>query len=352
MPSNNATQKLLTQIRREVGEVRYRRKGKAFNPFSSLVENICQVRIHVVESLPNNGKEIIRIALVSMPQLDFKWRSFSSLRASKGPAGVEATAYLRKLVSFQDNSPQQMLTAFHSALATAIHDFGANVICVSELGFPSRNLVPTGAAKKLARQLASEHGVLIIGGSAHDCRTLYNTGYAFYPGCPAAGRTFHKALSAVSAGELVCAPSHREILVINAFGLRIAVLICLDIADYASLGSLLRVADRVDLLLVPCYTEKFEKMVEIAKVASRALPGVVALVNTDLPRAVAAPYHIARFGELEKAKDTASLDSGAILSLVELDYEEFQSRRTQLKTTPEDWIEWLFGNRDSPLIFA
>ena len=63
-------------------------------------------------------------------------------------------------------------------------------------------------------------------------------------------------------------------------------MICLDIADYATLASVIRVRDKVDMLLVPCYTEKFDKMLEVAKLASKALRGIVAMVNAHVPNEI------------------------------------------------------------------
>ncbi|HSY51693.1 MAG TPA: hypothetical protein VLC46_23015 [Thermoanaerobaculia bacterium] len=330
------------------------------NPFSWMVETICGVTMvdGADGSSRKNRPPRLRVALVSMPKFPFELCKLSSLTVgTASPAGIDPRACARTLVSFKGAAPGQMLRAFNEALDAAIETFRANVICVSELGLPSEDMVPMPEAKQLAWQKSQDHKVLIVAGSAHDSRTLYNTGYLFRPGGPKDGHGFHKTVSARSVEELISSPASRRVVALNFAGFQIAVMICLDIADYASIASVVKVADGVDILLVPCYTPKFEEMVSIAKVTSKALPGIVALVNADLPECTAKPCQIAHFGKLAAASKTKKLKSGAIISLLDIDCAEFEKTRNEMKSSEDPKIkrmmremETLFGRRDMPSV--
>jgi predicted amidohydrolase len=153
--------------------------------------------------------------------------------------------------------------------------------------------------------------------------------------------------------ERIIAPSERHVVVIETLGLKIATMICLDIGDYASLASVMHVADHVDLLLVPCCTLKFEKMLDVARLASKALPGVVALVNSRISDSYAGPRQIALFGSMLEPIEVKRAGRGreaAEVALVTLDSGKFQEQRTRLKANPGKYVNWLFGNRDRPTV--
>jgi hypothetical protein len=343
---------LARKIKGEMERVQYQDGDQGFfNPFSTLVGNLCQVRLHKADGFKRPKGDALRIALISMPEFPFLVEEFSSLRTKRSPSGIERHSCTRRLVAFRGDVPQRMLAAFEEALKRAVEGLHAHVVCISELGLPSLRMMPMQEATKVAYHV-SQRGVLVIAGSAHDSRTLFNSGYMFYPGCPKAGVSFHKSVSAISAGELICSPSARHVPCVDIFGLKIATMLCLDIADYAALASVVRVGDSVDIVLVPCYTKKFEKMVEVARTASKALPGIVALVNAGLGDSVASTSHIAAFGRLEPPSRGEKLDSGVTISLFKLDHKEFHAERTRLKTSPDSQMEWLFGSRDRPLVFT
>jgi hypothetical protein len=313
------------------------------NPFASLVENLCEVTDLDVDEIPRPKADPVRIALVSMPALtegvDFDFRDYHLRRL---PRGVDPEDCKRSLVALRGNLHERWLEAYKEALSYAVDEFRAHIICVSELGLPHRNVVPLKEAQTFARKLSSDRNVLIVAGTSHDERTLYNTGYVYHPGSN--GWAFHKTLSASGMGELISSPAARRVLRVKAFGLRIAMMICLDIADYATLASVIRVRDNVEMLLVPCYTEKFDKMLEVAKLASKALRGIVAMVNGHVPNAVC---HIARFGKDEEPVRKKDFASGAVVSLFEVEHQAIEAERTR-KHSPRDHqhVDWLFGNRD------
>jgi predicted amidohydrolase len=311
-------------------------------------------KVHVlgVEGLARPVNNIVKFALVSMPTFEYETREFTSLRTKTAPRGIDPAAYVRRLVGVTAHASDAMLETFESALRFALVDCGANVVCVSELGFPTRNMLPMRQAQHVARSLSEQHQALIIAGSAHDARTLYNTGYVFHPAGPKTGWAFHKSISAISMNEHINSPAQRRILTVNTFGLRIATMICLDVADYAAFASLMRVADRVDVVLVPCYTKKFEKMADVAKVASKALPGVVALVNARVPDATAGPSQVASFGLLEVPEEGFRTANDAHVSILTIDHDKFQTARVRAKTSADPHIDWLFGSRDLPRVYV
>lgn len=321
------------------------------NPFATLVTNLYSVYAIPTPPLPRPSDGKVRIALVSMPNFNYELREFPALRGS-APPGVEPSAYTRRMTRLDVPESERCLAAFREALTYAVDELNANVVCVNELGLPSRDMQPLAAAQAFARSLSDQRKVLIIAGSGHDSRTYFNTGYIFHPGGPASGWAFHKSISATSTGELIAAPSERRIATVETFGFRIATMICLDVADYATFASLVAVADRVPIVLVPCYTHWFEKMAQIARVASRALPGIVALVNADLPNAAARPTQIAKFGEFIRPAERPPLASGACVSFLTVDHDTFEAERLKAKSNADPEIDWLFGSRQIPRIYG
>lgn len=323
------------------------------NPFSHMIEAICGVTmLDPASPIPSRNARM-RIALVSMPAPELlPVEVLSSVRIDPPPEDVDVKACKRALVTFDRSTAARMLETFEEALRHAM-GFSPDVICFNELGMPSSDMVPMPEAIELAWKASQDSGSLIIAGSAHDQRTLYNTGYLFRPGGPRTAETFHKTLSARSVGELISAPASRRVLALPFAGMRIAIMICLDIADYASIASVVKVGDGVDLLLVPCFTPKFDDMVSIARVTSRALPGVVALVNAVLPDTSAKECQVAAFGRLQAATATSVTTSGAVVSIVEIDRADFQQERIKLKTARDEStreLEFLFGRRDMPSV--
>jgi hypothetical protein len=209
------------------------------NPLYTLAETLCYPYVlQNVSALPRPDDGFVRIALISMPNFDYKLADFS-LRKNV-PRGVDRTDVARTLAAVRGREPDRMLEAYTEALKSALDHHHANIVCISELGLPSRNIKPMVEALKIANEMSRSRNALIIAGSAHDFRTRYNTGYLFHPGGPATGWAFHKASSATSMEERITAPADRRVVIIDTLGLRIATLICLDIADYATLAAVMR----------------------------------------------------------------------------------------------------------------
>jgi predicted amidohydrolase len=323
------------------------------NPFSILFEKICAVGyVPSVSEKLQVKRPNVRIALVSMPTIpkaELEFQEFTSLIENSEPPPLDHDACKRQLVTFGKVFADKMLASFSEALKAALEDKGADIVCFSELGFPSLDMKPMMEAAEFAHEMSKKHDALIIAGSLHDARTLYNTGYLFYPGSKQHGHVFHKSISAVSVQELVSAPSYRRVPLVNIFGLKIAAMICLDVADYASIASVVRCADRVDVLLVPCYTPGFEKMAKIAKVTSEAL-GLVAMVNATLPEEPAGLHQIWRLGRKLEPPHQALPSGAAFVTYVDVDTEKLKGDRI-LKMTKENTTDWLFGSRNIPVVY-
>jgi len=337
------------------------------NPFSEMVETICGVTF-VNETTDIHRKrrsDKVKIAFVSMPPvaLDDVVEHSSLHPGCRGatcpaengagttaPEGVDPRALKRVLASFKPATAERMFNEFREALEAAVERFHPDVICFNELGLPAEDF-PLSRAIDLAWDMSDKHNMLVIAGSAHDSRTLYNTGYVFRPGGPRPGQGFHKSISARAVGELISAPASRRVAAVYFAGLRIAMMICIDVADYASIASVVKVGDGVDVLLVPCYTPKIEDMNSIAKVTSNALPGIVALVNANDPDGVAKPCLVASFGSSKALTPALKLPSGVSISILDIDLAEFQQTRLSMTNdSNRSDVAFLFGRRDMPSV--
>jgi hypothetical protein len=346
--SRNTTRDTAVKITKTILEPQ--RRPLPENPFSRFVDRLCTVHLHhprPPELL--RQRSTVKVALVSMPpSLYTTDPPFSVLRVKKKQPDLEPEAWTRSLVGFNDDVAAARLDAFREAVTAALTAMDANVVCVSELGFPtSPSRRPSDAAIDFAHDMSERHRALVIAGSAHDSRMLYNTGFLFYPGCRKKVLTFHKALSARAAKEKVSVPSWREVLAVEIFGLRIAALICLDIADYPSVASVVRVSDRIDMILAPCYTKKFEKMAAVARAASQALPGTVALANAQVVDGDAPECRIFEFGKGRAPAEMHRLGSGAVISMLHVDVEKFKQRQIQEKISSDGDMAWLFGRPEN-----
>jgi predicted amidohydrolase len=329
-------------------------EGKV-NPFSWMVEHVSGVR-RLDDLRERNDLQplTVNFVLVSMPDfvepLEKKLVEVSSLTAgSVAPQGVAQDAYTRLLIRFRPDEAKSHLDIFSASLDAALQ-LKPHVICFNELALPSQEMEPLDEVRELVWQKSQEHNVLIVAGSAHDWRTRFNTAYLFRPGGPKQGQAIHKIVTAYKVKEFVSVPSPRLVAVVRHAGLAIAVMICLDIADYSSAASVVKVSESVDVVLVLCYTPKFDDMASIAKVTSKALPGIVAMVNADRPDTSARNCVIARFGRQQKANQT-QLANGSYLTFFDIPYAEF--RQTRIDMTNEDKyrdpeIEYLFGRRHMP----
>ena len=318
---------------------------RGHNPFFELAEKLCTPHVlnqtARIEGLPRPADGIVRIALVSMPVLPY---SETDVRKPKKLRhGIEPSDVQRTLANFRRPDTTRMLTAYKEALQIALEQHKANIVCFNELGLPSREMVPVDV-QDLAAKMSRRHKALVIAGTAHDKVTMFNTGYLLHP--PAHTHAFHKYASAVTMNERIMTPAHRRVLIIDTLDLRIAVMICLDVVDYTTLASVMLAGDHVDVVLVPCYTERFQKMQDIAAVASKALPGVVALVNA---RHRTGSRYIAQCGEeVDPTVPPIALQGGAEIALLSLELDDHDAKRKRAMTYPDPCLDWMFGSRYLP----
>lgn len=220
-----------------------------------------------------------------------------------------------------------------------------DIVCVNELAFPASAKGPSLAVGSELGQLAEAGGQFVVAGTAHDTRSLYNTAYAFYPGCPPYGWKYHKQVSAThpEVKERVSVPGVRRTAAFAAFGIRLSILTCLDICDYSSVLPVVQNRDGIDLLLVPSYSERIDRLVTMAKVVSKGMGGLVALVNHAVP---GNRGRLFRFGEGVTESGSGIISAnGQVLGDVtwfNLDLAKFRQGRDDLSHDPSDELEWLF----------
>jgi len=308
------------------------------NPFFKLAEKLCKPHVLTeIQGRPRPDDGIVRIALVSMPAVPFATTDVR--RAKSVRAGMDPNDVRRTLTNFSPTSVVKMRKAYKEALKAALEEHGAHIVCFNELGLPSKNMKPDDVENLVSRR----HDALVIAGTAHDKVTMFNTGYLLHP--PKHTHAFHKYASAVTMHERIMTPAQRRVLIVSTFGLKIAVMICLDVVDYTTFASVMRASDYVNVVLVPCYTERFEQMQDIATVASKALPGVVALVNS---RQRAGSRYVAQCGEVLDPSAPQLLPGGAEIAVLSLNLNELEERRTDAKVNADPCLDWMFGSRYLP----
>jgi len=335
--SNTIVDKVSSSIKAAVSEW-------APNPFAKTCDKISSVKagpkINVIGEIPD-GENTICFALISLREYpDNAWKRDDTIlnRKDERKRGIDIEACKRQRL---DCSPQMVrgrLAFYEWALKKAI-DEGARIICINELGFPVSQGRPHVSAIKVARDLANKHKAFILAGSLHDGITKYNTGYLFYPGCPRDGYLFHKHVSACQAGEYISIPPHRQSLTTTVLGFKISVIICLELMDYSTISSIVQLGAGVDFLLIPAYCEEEStgSMIKMARFASNAMPGGVALVNYSFSR-------LYLFDKLKKPYKTLPVpNNGGKVRLYKIDYDKFnRDKRNKQNNRPPD-ISWLFN---------
>jgi hypothetical protein len=246
-----------------------------------------------------------------------------------------------RLFTLTPNDGKAALGAFRRGLTVALHDLRANAVCVNELGLPNVGGKAMPAAKHIARMSSQQYKALVVAGTSHDMSTFLNTGYVFSPDGPAAGYPFYKHTTDRNFGEAVMAPASRTILAATVSGFRVAVIVGLDVTDHACISALVQLKDEIDILLVPCYTTRIEKLADVARVVSLAIAGVVVLVNGAWPEVP--HYYVARFGQTGLMTEERALPSGGVVSLLEMEQASFRSERARCHADPDENMDWLFA---------
>ncbi len=160
---------------------------------------------------------------------------------------------------------------------------GANLICFSELSYPYG---ARGLESKLAN-FAGRFGSHIVAGSYYDPRTFFNTSLIYTPYRNRPFQQYKYNLAQVAGEECKVPKGKPKFLLINTeFGV-ISVLICLDVADrnaeykFEVLNSTsLNKAD-IEVILVPCYTNKFSQALGSCLRLSSKTNSLVVCVNDN-----------------------------------------------------------------------
>lgn len=334
------------------------------NPFVLLHHRIARSSTVDLGYSLSKKKGTVKLALVSMPDLGLDAVDRDPSRQAdivehwsarkKDLAAVDRDACRRVLVAMSPAFSETYAATYMEAVRCAAIDHRADIICFNELGFPTLGQQPRADALAFTEQHVQprddrDRGRLIVCGSFHDRRTLYNTGGLFFPGCTSQhGIPFHKQVSAVSVNERISLPPERVTPCVGVFGLRVAVLICLDLADFASVAAVVKAADWIDLVLVPCYTKWTDQLEKIAEAMSRAMPGMVAMVNYQR---TGHEVVVSKFGEALSARRPRPQPSGgAVIHTLMIRVDEFRNRKLQKQVdmTVSDRMEWLFGRLSRP----
>lgn len=321
------------------------------NPFTALTQHVSRGEALRINTLPKT-KSTVRVALISLPKLDFGIKEYAITSRSTFSSLTERRACHRQLVRLNNEHAKQLQEDYNNALSYALGKLEADIICVNELGYPTFRQKPRKDVAAKTRRMAREHEAFILAGTYHDPETFYNTGRIFYPGCPTEGAYYHKQVSAVSTQELISIPPNRSTLLSSAHGLWIGVLVCLDLADFSSVAAVVNFQDRCDLLLVPSYTEYTDSLRKLVETTSKAMQGIVALVNYHSPDPALPAFVARQFGEEITMTVHDAPGSAGRVAVIEIDIDEFHESKRQKRfgESPDERMEWLFGNQPHPLV--
>jgi len=323
------------------------------NPFSTTCDRVARVKPYTIYSLPHpRAKGTVRLALVSLPEMDGHTCSMAEdtvVRTREGvhSCGLDHDACKRRIFHFSDARAAEIFGLCQAALDAANKN-GADIVCFNELAFPAVLDAPLEDAIHYFEQFAEMNHNLIIGGSAHDGRTFYNSGRLFYPRDPQKqDKTiyYHKQVSAIGTHELISTPCERKTIVVKALGLHIAILICLDLADYSTVGSLFASGKESELLIVPCHSKYMEDPLgKIAEVVSGAMPGIVVLNNYYNPSGPSSVVY--KFGRKQPKRSFTSIplpsDLGEVL-LYDISLDVFMDERGRKSDERDSRLQDLFG---------
>lgn len=224
---------------------------KFTNPFSYGSEKIhLRERIFIDELA--EPKRIVKIATISLPPVEESNKIFA-----KSASGSRLEYPLnRTIYKYSEKYSNLLFEQFKKGIRQAAKTFQADIICINELGMP---LNEKGEARedaiKFAKEIAEIYKCLIVAGTNHSSKTYLNTGYLFYPGKDEKNnpfRKFYKHISAhyTSPEEIIFTPSQRRIFYANVFGVNVAFLICLELADFSCASAVVKSRQEIDLLIV------------------------------------------------------------------------------------------------------
>ncbi|PTX58587.1 hypothetical protein C8N46_11378 [Kordia periserrulae] len=312
------------------------------NPFVYSSEKICKLqRLHIpyFDQLYERPEEINFVG-ISLPDIENVMEI--NTNGEKYPLDQAICVYNK-------NFSDYLLKQFKEALLHAVEVFKAHIICINELGMPlNESGEVRDAAIDFARGVANDYKCLIVAGSNHSKESFLNTGYIFYPGLDAKNldyRKFYKNISATGVGEKLFTPSVRKIYFTNAFGIGIAFLICLEIADFSSACSIARQNGLIDFLVVPTYLEEFGTMDKVAKTISKAIGGIF-LSNchnhSDFPDSRMYLHGRPHKDNLTDYKQKI-IDEKTVVILRKVDMKEFKATKSEWSVNMPDSLKFLFG---------
>lgn len=321
------------------------------NPFSYNYAKISDINKNE-SSLKAQTNLRVALLCLEMPTDDLRHKDCGLYLPDNSTEQIIDKRSLGRKISFHRDTVIQ-LENYTSALNTAVGEHKANIICVNELGFPTKEEQPSSEAFEYTKKLASTHNCLIIAGSYHDSRTIYNTGHIYFPH---KGKEsfcyYHKQVSAKPI-ELVNVPAVRESQSVRAFGLNIGVIICLDLLDYTSTASLIEPRNNIGLIFVPCFSDNMTPMERVAEDLSKVLPGGVILVNRYKVGGEEFPVRMWFFGrQLTYSKNKTKYPYFSVHSLPkkkgkiilhDINYDWFCSEQQKKSEDCNPYLKYLYG---------
>lgn len=319
------------------------------NPFVGTSDLIARPHGFFPKTLYQLRPDRVRIALISLPEIECTpvWHRPSYL----SDPGIDATAVERCIIRPKRDFTSRWRKMYLDALRCAVEDWKADIVCFNELAIPTHRGRPMKSVVDALFQQSQRRQCLVVAGTLHDERSHTNTGYVFFPGVGQYGVAFHKHVSAIAPGERISIPPERRIFYTRAFGLNIAVLICLDIADFAVVSAAVRAADKTDLIFICCYTEWMERLEKIARPASKAIGGRVIMVNYQC-RGHMNCLVMDRGRPINLGRDPVKRRAGAHIWIHDLNREQFMRDKEQalMERTHEFGPETVFGAASLPVV--
>lgn len=323
------------------------------NPFSITFTKVSNVYKIPIRKLAKKYKkdQSVKLILISLPKIE-NLTPKQTCELNPRLRTVDVDSCWRVLCNYPESFAEKLLHLFKKTINIALNNFDADIICINELGMPfPKHLKYWRKARDFARKKANENNCVILAGTTHDHRTHNNSAQIFYPGSDVCGTWYHKQVSAQQLKphpELVSIPPKRISYTTDVFGLKIAFLTCLDIADYSSVAPIVGLNEFINVLIVPSYSPWTESLEKASITISEAISGGVALVNHYMGTVRPSSY-LYMYGEEDprEADDQKySKNEKWKMSLHLLDPDELNDKKISMREDLNPNIKWLFRLED------
>lgn len=304
------------------------------------------------------SKNRIRLALVCLPKIVEKEPYTCNIISNeKRRRNTDSDTCGRSVAKYTEKATQMLIDNYYIAIKEVIKE-KPDIICINELGFPADNSGPIKKAIEESIKIANDHKCLLVAGSYHDHRNFYNVGRVYYPYHKNEKNYdelkqkyyYHKQVSAFKTypSERISIPPERNTLIIQAFGIRIAILICADVWDLATITGIIQDED-IKLLLIPSHSEKTDILKLNTRFISQILPGLVAVANYSDPEVVS--YYLYKFGKHITLRQKNILKTHGKYYIYTIDTRNLKASVWDEKSKRTHEINWAFGLQVKDQIF-